>query len=58
MKKLRKNPKDVNPYDLSERSSLLNKCECCGLSKRKKNPKDVNPYDLSERGGLKGYCKC
>jgi hypothetical protein len=54
--KPRKNPREVNPYDLSERGGFYRRCSKCGKKKRK-NPREVNPYDL-QIGGFKEYCKC
>jgi len=52
MKKLGKNPHEINPYDLNQFGGY--RCKVCGL---RLQPKNINPYDASQHGFVK-YCKC
>jgi hypothetical protein len=54
MKRRRKNPQEVNPYDLSEHGGFRRRCPHCGKEKYPNNP---NPYDASQ-WGARQYCHC
>jgi hypothetical protein len=54
IKNKRKNPNEINPYDLNQVGGIGYRCKICGLRLR---PKNINPYDASQHGFVK-YCKC